>query len=248
MNFTTSILRLILAFLCLSIVQILPNTQVLAQYQAAAGFEPPPGREGAPRGGTAGGGTRPAQTACSSGSLKKSGSLTALSPGSHVGLTQSDRPNFFVYLPKTTAKAAEFSLFDDKMNGIYQVSIPISPRQTGLTKIPLPDAAPSLAKEKPHYWTFALVCNESDRTEDWVVGGWIEHGKPNNQLKQQLTRVAGVERVCVYAKNGFWYDAVTELVQMQKTQPNNSKLAGTWTQLLRSVGLNAIASLPNFRN
>jgi Domain of Unknown Function (DUF928) len=161
MNFTASVLRLILAFLSVSIVQILPNVQVLAEYKVAAGFEPPPDKGGAPRGGTAGGGTRPVQTACSSNALKKSGSLTALSPGSHVGLTQSDRPNFFVYLPKTTAKAAEFSLFDEKMNGIYQVSLPISDRNTGLMKIPLPKTAPSLTKERSHR---RLGCGRLDRT------------------------------------------------------------------------------------
>jgi Domain of Unknown Function (DUF928) len=76
------------------------------------------------------------------------------------------------------------------------------------------------------------------------VGGWIEHAKPNNQLKLQLARIAGIERVSVYAKYGFWYDALTELVQLQQVQPNNSKLTATWTELLRSVGLNAIATLP----
>jgi hypothetical protein len=147
-----------------------------------------------------------------------------------------------VYIPQTTAQTAEFSLFDEQMNGIYQVSIPVV--KAGLVSISLPDAAPALAKDKPYYWTVALACNPSDRTEDWVVGGWIERAEPNDNLKQQLASVAAIEKVSVYAKQGFWYDAVTTLVELQRTEPNNLKLTTTWAELLKSVGLDAIASKP----
>jgi hypothetical protein len=147
-----------------------------------------------------------------------------------------------VYIPQTTAQTAEFSLFDEQMNGIYQVSIPVP--KAGLVSIPLPDAVPVLAKDKPYYWTVALACNPSDRTEDLVVGGWIERAEPNDNLKQQLASVAAIEKVSLYAKQGFWYDAVTTLVELQHTEPNNLKLTTTWAELLKSVGLDAIASKP----
>ncbi len=237
---TTSVFRLISAILSLSVV-LAPNvtTKVMAEFNTTASFVPPPGRD-APRGGTAGGGTRPVGTACLSNPSAKSVSLTALGPGRHLGLTQSDQPNFIVYVPQTTAQTAEFSLFDEQMNGIYQFSVPVS-QQAGLTSIRLPDTAPPLAKDKPYYWTFALVCNASDRTEDLVVGGWIEHASLSDTLKQQLANVAVIERVSLYAKQGFWYDAVNALMELQQTQPNNPTLATTWAELMKSVGLDAIS-------
>lgn len=227
-------------FSCAVVLTPSLTVPVRAALDASASFEPPPGR-GAPRTGTAGGGARPVRTACMSNAVATADSLTALSPGGHLGLTQSDRPNLFVYLPKTTAQTAEVSLFDEQMNGIYQAIVPVS-QQGGLVSISLPANAPTLAQNKPYYWTFALVCNESDRTQDWVVGGWIERAEPNDTLKQQLANLAPVERASLYAKQGFWYDALTTLVELEKTQPNHPELAASWAELMQSVGLDAIAT------
>ena len=240
----TSIPRLIFVFLSLSVI-LVPQvtTKVWAQSDTRAIFEPPPGRD-APRGGTAGGGSRPAGGACSSTLSAKSSSLAALVPGRNLGLTQAEHPNFLVYIPQTTAQAAEFSLFDEQMNGIYQMSVPVS--KAGLVSIRLPDTAPPLVKDKPYYWTVALVCNPSDRTEDWVVGGWIESVEPSSSLKQQLANVTAVERVSLYAKHGFWYEALNTLVELQRTQPNNPAVVTAWAQLMKSVGLDAIGfAVPN---
>ncbi|MEW6498122.1 MAG: DUF928 domain-containing protein [Cyanobacteriota bacterium] len=240
MSLIQSILKLTSVFLSLSVVLAPYSTaKVWADSLVVAGFEPPPGRD-APQGGTAGGGSRPVRTACLSNSSAKSSALTALTPGRHLGLTQSERPIFFVYLPQTTAQMGEFSLFDEHMNGIYQVSIPVS--QAGLISIHLPDTVPPLTQDKPYYWTFALACNPSDRTEDGVVGGWIERAQPSDSLKQELANATAVEQASLYAKQGFWYDAIHILVELEQTQPNNPALATTWAELLKSVGLDAIAS------
>lgn len=233
----TSIPRLIFVFWSLSVI-LAPQvtTKVWAQSDVAAIFEPPPGRD-APRGGTAGGGSRPAGGACLSNPSAKTSPLTALVPGRNLGLTQSNRPNFLVYMPQTTAQTAEFSLFDEQMNGIYQMSVPVS--KAGLVSIRLPETAPSLVKDKPYYWTVALACNSSDRTEDWVVGGWVERAEPSATLKQQLANVTAVERVSIYAKQGFWYEALNTLVELQRTQPNHPVIATTWAELMKSVGLDA---------
>lgn len=236
MNFIKSSLKLIFIFLSLSVFSApYLTSQVQAKPRVPVTFEPPyPGR-GAPRGGTAAGGSRPVGKACLSNPSAKSASLTAVAPGNNIGLSQSDRPNLFVYIPQTSAQTAEFSLFDEQMNGIYQVSIPVS--QAGLVSIPLPGNAPSLAQDQLYYWTVALVCDPSDRTEDRVVGGWIEHAQTNDTLKQQLENVTAIETVSLYAQQGFWYDALKILVELQYTQPNNPEVAIAWRELMKSVGL-----------
>jgi hypothetical protein len=134
----------------------------------------------------------------------------------------------------------EFSLFDEQMNGVYQMNFPVANR-TGLIKIELPENAPSLVKDKPYYWTVALICNPNERTEDMVVGGWIERTELNDSLKQELAKLGGLDRVSFYAKQGFWYDAVNSLVELGQAEPGNLALAASWAELLKSVGLEAIA-------
>ena len=241
--FTASIHRVIYVLLSLSVILTPQLTIKVWASNVAASFEPPPGRD-APRGGTVGGGSRPAGEMCLANPSAKTSSLTALVPGRHLGLTQAERPTFLIYIPQTTAQTAEFSLFDEQMNGIYQMSVPVS--KTGLVSIRLPDTALPLVKDKPYYWTVALACNPSDRTEDWVVGGWVERAEPSATLKQQLANVTPIEKASLYAKQGFWYDALNTLVELQHTQPNNPAAATTWVQLMKSVGLDAKGfSVPN---
>jgi Domain of Unknown Function (DUF928) len=221
-------------------VIIVINLTLTARAAAAnsTGFEPP--KRDAPRGGTAGGGSR-SILACASTLSNRNSALTALSPGKHIGLSQLQRPVFFVYLPQTIAQWAEFSLFDKDMNGIYQQDIPIN-NQAGLLAIRLPKDAPSLVPNKPYYWSFAVVCNPGDRTEDLVVGGWVEHTSLNNSIQEKLTTATVIERISLYAKQGFWYDAVATIIELQNLQPHNSQISQSWNELLTSVGLTVVAT------
>ena len=216
------------------------TTRVRADSQIATDFDPPSGQD-APQGGTVGGGSRPVNMACLSNRAATLGTLTALSSRRHLGLTRLAHPNFWVYKPQTTAQTAEFSLFDEQRKGIYQGNLPV-PKQAGLVSIHLPDTAPPLAKNQSYNWTLALVCNPTDRTEDWVVGGWIERIEPTDNLKQQIANAPAAERISLYARQGFWYDALNTLVELQRTQPSNPTLNTTWAKLLKSGGLGVIAT------
>lgn len=242
MNPIKSTLMPILALLTISVL-LAPNlTPNVRAQNRGVNFEPPPGRD-APREGTAGAGTRPVTSACdASKKAVRGSSLTALSPGNQLGLTGSSRPKFLVYIPQSTAQTMELSLFDGQMNGLYQINVPVANR-TGLVSIDLPENAPSLVKNKPYYWTVALVCNPNERTEDMVVGGWIESAEINDNLKQQLAKATGVEQASLYAKQGFWYDALNTLVELRRTEPQNAAIASSWAELLKSVGLDAIAKI-----
>lgn len=205
---------------------VLVTSPALAGEPARSSFDPPPRRD-APRTGTAGGGSRPAM---------KTTALTALSPGRQVGLSHSERPTFFVYLPATTAQTVEFSLFDAQMKGIYQVTIPIE-NKVGLIGITLPKTAPALVKNQPYHWSLALAYNPNDRTEDWVVGGWVEYSQLSKKLSLQLATATPIEQITYYAKHGFWYDAIAKTIELHSSQPTNPSLTQTWTTLLTSVGL-----------
>ena len=127
------------------------------------------------------------------------------------------------------------------MNGIYQINIPIANR-VGLINVVLPETAPALVKNQPYHWSLALACNPNDRTEDQVVGGWVEHNELSKKLLLKLASSTPIEQIAYYSKHGFWYDAIAKTVELQNQQPNNPVLAQTWTELLTSVGLSIIAT------
>jgi hypothetical protein len=50
--------------------------------------------------------------------------------------------------------------------------------------------------------------------------------------------------VALYAKSGTWYDALANLAELRKAQPNNTEVASAWKELMQGAGLDAIANAP----
>ena len=63
-------------------------------------------------------------------------------------------------------------------------------------------------------------------------------------LASELEKAAPKDRPSIYANAGLWYDTVTSLVQLREANPNDPQLAEDWTDLLQSIGLDAIAQAP----
>jgi Domain of Unknown Function (DUF928) len=210
---------------------------LLSPAQAGA-FDPPPG-QGVP-GGTVGGGSRTLQCLSSSSALP-SALPSALAPSRQIGMTDRDHPRFWVYLPPHSATHVEFSLYDQDHNGLYQVTLPVA-AGAGLQPIDLPIGAPALAPQVTSQWAMALVCNPTRRTQDWVMGGWIQRAPIGQALAQQLAQAQGIERVQRYAQGGFWYEALDQMLTLQQAQPQSPALQSSLVALLQSAGLDQVAS------
>jgi hypothetical protein len=191
----------------------------------------PPGT-GAPTG-TQGGGTRPVENACLRSLAIPTVPLTPLGPrssdGQPKGLTGSDRPTFVVYTPVTRAKFLEFSLLDDRQNGIYQTTLPVTP---GLMSIQLPTHIAALTPGKTYTWTVALVCNPRDRTEDWVAAhNTVQYQPLPPALRLQLQKATPQQQIELYKTYNLIYDAIAVATQWLPTAAPNVSLATLWATL-----------------
>ncbi|MGG6266925.1 DUF928 domain-containing protein [Leptolyngbya sp. AN03gr2] len=201
-----------------------------AQITLASAFDPPPG-QGQP-GSTAGGASRPSQPTCAASNRDIP---IVLSSRTYLGLTTQARPTFWVYLPSTRAKILEFSLFDRQRKGVYQTQIAIE-NKSGLVKITLPETAPALDFNQAYNWTVALVCNPKRRTEDWVVGGWIQRQAPTVQFQQKLNlAITDLDRAKLYAQSQFWYDAISVLINSKPA--SSESFTNFWSETLKTAGL-----------
>lgn len=170
-------------------------------------------------------------------------SVTPLRPATHSELTVSEHPTFFVYVPQTSAGKALFVLKDDNEDYYYQKIIPMN-RSGGIVSFKLPEDAPKIEVGKTYQWSFVMMCGETIRPDNPTVEGRIQRIAPNPALSSQLKSLSAVERAALYGKNGIWYDTLTSLAQQRRSQPKDSTLAATWEKLLKSVGLEAIATKP----
>ncbi|NJO42037.1 MAG: DUF928 domain-containing protein [Cyanobacteria bacterium RU_5_0] len=165
--------------------------------------------------------------------------LTALSPTTEPGLTIADRPTVLVYVPQTSAQIAEFSLLDQENNGIYQTTFNLT-GTPDIIRFSLPSDAPPLEIGKNYTWYFALICNPENRLQDQFVTGQIQRTELDSALMQQIEQAPTGDRLSLYRlyrSHNIWYEALSVLVELRESQPDNPNLEAAWRELLQSGGL-----------
>ena len=152
--------------------------------------------------------------------------LTALVPKKEAS-TVSEYPNFWVYVPNhpKNIKYAELVLQDEAEQktidrtrytlqstpGIVSVTVPSKPQN-------------SLKNGKVYNWSFRLVCNSGN---SFVVGG----------LVKRVSLALAANDYQSYLKNKIWYDALTDLSERRRRNPQNPSLKKDWADLLQANGV-----------
>ena len=175
-------------------------------------------------------------------SLKDSSKLIPIVPNGNFALTVSDRPNFWVYLPPTSAKQAILSIKEEGANPHWQQSVSLTGK-TGIIGIPLSDDAPALEVGKNYQWAVILVCGNRPNPNDPVVASWIKRVH-ESQISQRrsVNYATELEKAADYAKRGIWYDALDILAAAKNSSVNNWQ--DIWVKYLQSGGLENIANAP----
>lgn len=170
--------------------------------------------------------------------------LIALMPSNNnIGTTLSPSPAIFVYVPQTNNKKGEFIITEGNET-VYNSTIEL-PSQAGIIQLDIPrDSSVSGLKAGQDYkWTFTIVCNPQNRSEDEYVSGYVKR-IDNSQLEAEIQQIPTDERLDFYAREGIWLETVNTIVQMRQNNPQDSALVADWQNLLESVGLGDVASQP----
>ncbi len=172
-------------------------------------------------------------------------SLTALVPKNKIGRTVSDYPTFFFYLPPTDAELAELILEDESGNQIYQQDLTIK-NLSGVIGVSIPanTNVPPLEVGKSYTWKFTVVCDPEDRSSDQLETGIVRRVELSADILGQLEAADPRQKTVIYAENGIWQDALSNLAAARRANPNESVFQTDWESLLESVTLGAIAKEP----
>ena len=173
---------------------------------------------------------------------KNEPTLTALVPPNQSSLTWAERPTFWVYLPKTSARQIVLSVKEEGSQQHSQRFLPIT-GESGIIGVQLAKNSPPLEVGKSYQWAIVLMCGDRPSPNDPVVTAWVRHAVPSQPTNNQQT---ALEQAVGYGEQGIWYDALTTLAVARRSQPDNSALAKIWADFLAqpSVGLRAIAAEP----
>jgi len=172
-------------------------------------------------------------------------SLIALMPENKVGRTVSDYPTFFFYLPQPNAELAEFILQDENGNVIYQQDLTIK-NLSGVIGVSMPanTNVPPLEVGKKYTWVFSLVCDPEDRSGDKTESGFVRRVELSADILSKLEKAEPRRKTVIYAENGIWQDALSNLAAARRAKPNDPDLVADWESLLNSVTLDEIAKEP----
>jgi len=175
--------------------------------------------------------------------------LAALIPEKLVGLTTTEYPTWFFYIPQTSAKEGVFSLYDENNQQIYNTNVK-TPQQSGVISVSIPAASTSsaLAVGKTYRWNFNLICNSQDQAKNKIISGFTQRVAPSQDLVSKLENAKTMrDRLKIYAQAGIWHETLTILAQLRRDNPNDPDLAKDWADLLKQVGLAEIAEEPLVR-
>ncbi len=183
----------------------------------------------------------------------QSKNLTALAPEYEIGtnkdkvvwgLTTSNHPTLWFYLPYTRNSSArvsfELSLPADRDRIVYKTSIKL-PQKPGFIGVSLPKTIPPLAINQFYKWKLGVTTNCLANSYIYV-NGWIQRVTVDSELNQKIQQATSTQQAALYAENGLWYDALNRLAELRRLNSQDNAIAEDWADLLRSIALDKLAT------
>jgi hypothetical protein len=149
---------------------------------------------------------------------------------------EKDSTSLFLYVPKSTAKTAEFLLVNEDGYEIYKKELPM-PKTSGILKVSLPDNVP-LKVSKNYQWYFTIACDPNDWNRNEFVKGSIQRVGLDSSAQNFLKKIDPLKKAKFYADNNFWYNTLETIAELRKQKPSE------WKELLTSVGLQDLVDVP----
>ena len=218
----------------LALVRVVDDQSVASSKPSEPLYQPP--SRGAP-GGRVGGGTRgPSEAPV----------LYALVPD-HVAMTSEEQPQLVWYLSKTTSYPLEFTVVErDGVEPLLEVPLP-SPLEPGVQILSLPEYDLKFEPGKTYQWFVSLVPDAAHRSQDIIAGGTLEMSQLPGGMAENVRQANPLDATKLFAKAGFWYDAMATISQSIQENPTRSELHDVRATLLEQVNLHTVAQIDRQR-
>jgi Domain of Unknown Function (DUF928) len=156
--------------------------------------------------------------------------LTFLTPKANMGLTVSDRPTFWFYSPYAANSQTRvvFEVIDSDEKQVFKQELEVV-KTPGIIGVKLPQNTPALENNKSYDVILSINC--ASRID--IVRGRVKRVQANGEVTKQLQTNKGRDRAVVFGKNGFWFDMLTQLIELRRQNPQDEELKIDWEELLK---------------
>jgi hypothetical protein len=175
--------------------------------------------------------------------LKKNLIFRALVPN-HTGLTVQPQPTLYWYVSKPVSakfllvleQKSEPNTFDF-VEPLIDTTLSLSVK-AGIHALPLAKYNVRLDKNIEYNWFLSLICDPNNPSINRTAGGTIKYVAPSHELLIHLKLTRAKNLPYLYAREGFWYDALDSLSKQIKRKPSLRRIRA---ELLEQVGLDKVA-------
>ena len=175
----------------------------------------------------------------------------ALTPPEGIAVTTAAYPTFYLRVPAVPANSPvplEFTLKDGNKI-VYQANLQLSgKRRIIAVSLPSSGIMPPLAIDRDYLWSSSVQCSDDPESVNLVTNGIIRRIAPDAALSAKLQAAsqptATATKPEIYAEAEIWQDAVMELVNLRRLQPQNPQVMAQWQALLKSADLSTVVNDP----
>lgn len=150
-------------------------------------------------------------------------------------LTTANHPTFFFYIPQNSQEEKLVFELEDEASGdvVYEVTFN-PPQKSGIVSVSLPTTKAPLKLNTEYLWSLSKASN---RPSDPRPEGLIKREKPNQDLANKLKAAKPLDRVALYAENGYWENSLRTVADLRRKSPQNEEINIEWGNLLGTVNL-----------
>ena len=103
----------------------------------------------------------------------------------------------------------------------------------GIMGFPVPETLPALELNETYYYKGYFSCNPKNQPTKTGIQGIVKRVAMNEVLQTKLTSATRIkEKIHLYANEGLWYEAITELIESRRSKPLDQELDKYWSDLL----------------
>ena len=171
--------------------------------------------------------------------------LMALIPQKTVGVSASNSPKLFFYVPELEDRSTlEFVLRNEEDDLMYEAFLATEGNGIMSVEVPADVSSQMLEADQDYHWYLSMICDRQERSRDIVVEGWMRQETMDVATKEQLTNASSIEKAEVYREKGFWFDALSALTEKSDSAAEKTIMRQKWSEMLASVGLADLAAEP----
>ncbi len=158
-----------------------------------------------------------------------------------MGRTTEAHPTFWFYLPYGTENLHSVQLVVNNEQDIplfEPIVVPIESQAPGLVSVQLPQSSPPLQIGQFYRWYIMLDCMPEGGSDDFV-DAFVQRVELAPEIAAKLGTASPLERIDILIANHAWYEAVSELYELQMRSPNDAGVRSKWSRLLETGGLSS---------